>query len=93
MNIRWAPAAADDLEEIGAYLKEHEAALAESTVRNLYDTVQSLRQFPRRGRLGKKSETRELLTTPLPYLIIYEIQGDTIHILRIAHGARNWPTR
>ena len=51
-RIRWAPAAADDLQAIRDYLREHHSALAQSTIRKLYDLARSLRQFPHRGRGG-----------------------------------------
>jgi addiction module RelE/StbE family toxin len=41
--------------------------------------------------LGKKQGTRELVLAPLPYLMVYRIDGDIIHIARILHGAQKWP--
>ncbi|MBV9503785.1 MAG: type II toxin-antitoxin system RelE/ParE family toxin [Acidobacteriia bacterium] len=48
-------------------------------------------QLPHRGRPGKKEGTRELVLTPLPYIVVYRIAGDAIYIVRILHGAQKWP--
>jgi toxin ParE1/3/4 len=47
--------------------------------------------FPGRGRPGKKQGTRELVLTSLPYLVVYIVTGDVIHVARILHGAQKWP--
>jgi toxin ParE1/3/4 len=48
-------------------------------------------QFPHRGRPGKKEGTREMVLSPLPYIVVYRIASDAIHNLRILHGAQKWP--
>ena len=65
-RIRWAPAAADDLEEIRSYLREHHPSLAQPTIRKLYDVARSLKRFPNRGRIGHKEGTRELIVASMP---------------------------
>ncbi len=91
MRIRWAPAAADDLEAIHIYLRENHPPFAQTTIRKLYDAARSLKQFPFRGRVGRLEGTREYVMAPLPYIIVYAIGVDAIHILRVVHGARDWP--
>jgi len=46
MRVRWTPAAANDLEQIGNYLKERYSSLAHATALKLYSGAQSLRKFP-----------------------------------------------
>jgi len=46
---------------------------------------------PERGRTGRRPETRELVFAGLPYLAVYRIGGDGVDILRILHGAHEWP--
>ena len=89
-RIRWAPAAVDDLQAIRDYLREHHPALAQSTIRKLYDVARSLRQFPHRGRIGQAEDTRELVTVPLPYIIVYRVDSDFVYIFRVIHGAEDW---
>ena len=32
-----------------------------------------------------------LVLSPPPYLVVYQISGGIIHIVRILHGAQRWP--
>lgn len=57
----------------------------------IYEEVNSLVQFPYLGRAGRKSNTRELMFHGLPYLAIYRLRDEIVEILRILHGAQNWP--
>lgn len=93
MQVRWTPAAVADLENIGQYLKERFPALAQPTVERLYNAVQSLTKFPYRSRTGQLPGTRELITAPLPYIVVYQVNEPVIQILRILHGAQDWPGR
>ena len=52
MRIRWTVGAVADLEEIYAYLVEHQMPLAKSTIKELYEGILSLERFPRRGSVG-----------------------------------------
>ena len=58
------------------YLFEHTPDDAERLVRALYEAPATLLMFPNRGRLGKKEGTRELVMSPLPYIVVYTVRGD-----------------
>jgi toxin ParE1/3/4 len=88
VKLRWALAAVNDLEEISNYLHLHHPSFAIPTIQRLYDAVKSLKSHPHLGRSGKKYGTRELVLTPLPYILIYAVEGDCIEILRFLHAAR-----
>jgi toxin ParE1/3/4 len=91
MRIRWTPAAAADLELIKDYLTEHNPNVAQSTVLRVYDSIRSLKVMPYRGRIGRATGTRELVLTPLPYIVVYRVKDHQIEILHIYHGAQDWP--
>jgi len=91
MQLRWTEEAASDLEHIADYLFEHTPERASELVRTVYDAPTALLTFPNRGRLGKKDGTRELVMSPLPYIIVYAVRSDVIHVVRILHGAQQWP--
>ncbi len=82
-------AAANDLEAITNYLHLHYPSFANSTIQRLYAAAFSLKRFPFAGRVGKKSGTRELVLAPLPYLLIYEVDEDWIHVLRFMHTSQD----
>ncbi len=91
MLVLWTYAAATDLEEISDYLLEQNPEIAINTVRRIYQATAELKQFPKRGRPGRKEGTRELILVALPYLVVYEVSDQSIRVLRILHGARRWP--
>lgn len=82
-------AAANDLEEISNYLHTNHSAFARETIQRIYSAAISLKHFPEKGRLGKISNTRELVLTPLPYLIVYAVEEESVQVFRILHGARD----
>jgi toxin ParE1/3/4 len=91
IEIRWTDAATADLEKIADYLFEKAPEHAFRVVRAIYNEPAKLREFPRLGRPGRVSGTRELVLTALPYLLIYVQIGEVIHLTRILHGAQKWP--
>jgi toxin ParE1/3/4 len=91
MKLRWTQEAAADLERIADYLLAQTPERAARLVRALYDAPSSLLTFPNRGRPGKKEGTRELVMSPLPYIVIYTVRGNEVYVVRILHGAQQWP--
>jgi toxin ParE1/3/4 len=75
MHIRWTPTAAEDLQSIYDYLKEHEPHLAPPTVTEIRKSARSLKRFPHRGRIGREAGTRELLHRRLPHIIAYRVKA------------------
>jgi toxin ParE1/3/4 len=58
---------------------------------NFYDAARALKQMPHRGRVGQKEGTRELVMAQLPYIIVYGVEPDMVHIFRVLHTAKNRP--
>jgi plasmid stabilization system protein ParE len=57
--------------------------------------VAELGSMPKIGRPGRLADTRELVITRTPYIVVYELaEGrDRVDILRVIHGAMRWPPR
>ena len=91
MELRWTEDAAADLEQIANYLLDHVPERAADIVEQIYNAPSGLLKFPQRGRPGKKEGTRELVLSPLPYIVVYQIGEEIIHVVRILHGAQQWP--
>jgi len=91
MTLRWSDEAVADLEQIADYLLEHTPGRAEELIRSVYSAPDKLLVFPRRGRPGRKAGTLELVLSPLPYLIVYEVRADAVFVVRILHGEQQWP--
>ena len=54
--------------------------------------VEMLIEFPNMGRIGRVEGTRELVISDTPYVVAYRVRGDSVIVLRVLHGARQWPT-
>ena len=60
MRLRWTEPAFQDLQNIFDYVGEHDGpAAARKIALQIYESLDSLVQFPRRGRIGRKPETGE----------------------------------
>ena len=91
MELRWTEEAAADLERSTDDLFQNAPERAAELVRGIYNAPAALLTFPYRGRAGRKEGTRELVLSSLPYIVVYQITGEVIHIVRILHGAQKWP--
>lgn len=91
MRLRWTLPAAEDLTRICDHIHKDSPAAALRVARTIYQGVQSLRQFPQRGRTGRVEGSRELVFPGLPYIAVYELRPESIWIVRILHGAMRWP--
>jgi plasmid stabilization system protein ParE len=58
---------------------------------DLYTRCSDLALFPNRGRIGRVAGTCELVLAPLPYIVVYRVNPDSVDIVRIFHSAHNWP--
>jgi toxin ParE1/3/4 len=91
MEIRWSPAATQDLFRILDYIRRENILAAERVGRAIYDGVGSLASFPLRGRNGRVEGTRELPMPSLPFLVIYRVKQEIVEVAGIIHGAQRWP--
>jgi toxin ParE1/3/4 len=91
MKVRWSPEAATDLTSITQYIRRENAAAALRVARIIYRSAAELDKFPLRGRPGRVNGTRELVISPLPYIVVYRIRENFIEIAKVLHGAQRWP--
>ena len=91
MEVRWSPEAADDLEQIIGYIRRDKPEIARRVASMILDAVDALHLSPNRGRIGRIDGTRELVLPGLPWIAVYRIREDAVEVVRIYHGAQNWP--
>ena len=91
MRVRWTSDAADDLERISDYIAEDRPETARRIAVDIIQSVDALDTFPNRGRPGRVEGTRELVLAPLPFIAVYEVHEQDVQVLRILHGAQQWP--
>lgn len=86
-KIVWTDEAIAQLEGIGAYIAIEDPRAAADLADRLIALADSLAEFPHRGRVAEEN-SREM-TTVWPYILRYSVEGDTVLIRRIRHGARS----
>ena len=62
--------------------------------RRILAAVERLAEFPFRSKPSRLPDTRELVISRLPYLVVYGIEADnfrSVVMLRLLHGAMFWP--
>jgi toxin ParE1/3/4 len=91
MRLEWSLFAQADRDAIFDYIEADSPQAAITVDDRIRVQVEGLMQFPESGRPGRIEETRELVILSTPYIAAYRITGDTVRILRVLHGAQQWP--
>jgi toxin ParE1/3/4 len=91
MRLRWTTPAADDLYRIVRHIQKDSPTAAAEIAKRVYAGCGQLRDFPRLGRKGRVEGTRELVFPGLPYIVVYRVQDEFVEIVRVYHGAQDWP--
>ena len=91
MRVRWTSDAADDLKRICDYIADDRPGTAQRIALNIIQSVDALETSPNRGRPGRVDGTRELVLVYLPFIAVYEVHPQEVQVLRILHGAQQWP--
>ena len=91
MIVEWASSAIDDCDDIFAYIRRDSLRAARATDIAIETQAERLIDFPHSGRPGRHAGTRELVIIGTPYIAAYIITEDAVRILRVLHGAQQWP--
>jgi toxin ParE1/3/4 len=91
LMVRWSPEATEDL--LQAYEAAGEGVSVFRLNQGLESALEALLAFPGIGRSGRLNRTREHLLKPLPFVLIYRIQGEVLEAVRLYHVSRQWPPR
>jgi toxin ParE1/3/4 len=93
VDVRWTRPALADLAELRRYVGERNRTAARQVASRILASIKHLRRHRALGRPGRVPGTRELVITGTPYVVPYRVNGDTLELLRVLHGARRWPSR
>lgn len=91
MKIFWTFSAQSDLENIFDYISQDNPQAAYKLYEEIIYKVEALIEFPYSGRPGRVQNTREKIISDLAYVIIYRVHKEMVQVLRILHGAQQWP--
>jgi toxin ParE1/3/4 len=81
----------NDREAIFDYLEADSPRAAILIDDRIETQVELLIDTPEIGRPGRIGGTRELVIPRTPYIAAYRIESETVTILRVLHGAQEWP--
>ncbi|MCX4160954.1 MULTISPECIES: type II toxin-antitoxin system RelE/ParE family toxin [Paraburkholderia] len=90
MRVVWTPEAEQDRDDVWEYIAADNPAAAARMDELFSDAAAQLEYFPELGRWGRIDGTRELIPHE-SYLLVYEIEGDTVWMLALVHTSRQWP--
>ena len=93
MKAIWTGKARQDLEAIWTFIALDNIDAADSQIQLIWTASVILEDFPELGRIGKVPGTRELVVPGTAYRLIYRITSKALQILRVMHGAREWPPK
>jgi toxin ParE1/3/4 len=90
-RIVWAPRASKDLFQQLDYISIDSPKNADLVGGRIFDRITSLALMPT-GRAGRVFGTYEIHVPKTSLIISYELpDSKTLHVLRLIHGARDWP--
>ena len=87
----WLKRAIHDRDAQLDYIAQDNPQAAVSQGDRIDEQVDILLQHPQMGRPGRKQGTRELVISRTPFVVVYRIKGKRIELLRLLHGAQQWP--
>jgi addiction module RelE/StbE family toxin len=91
VRLTWSAFALSDRDSIFTHVEAQNPAAAVAIDERIVAVARRLRDFPESGRPGRVAGTRELVVTGTPYVAAYQVTGETVRILRVLHGAQQWP--
>ncbi len=91
MKIRWQLAAVSDFAKIHDYIAEDSPEAARSVTERVLRAVDRLEAFPRSGRQGRAGDTREIVVSGLPYIVVYSLDDDAVDVIAVFHAAQDRP--
>ena len=91
MKIKWVQLALTDLDEAAAFISQDNPPAAKRQLKRIRDAARLLSEQPDAGRPGRVHGTRELVIADTPFVLPYRAVRDTVQILRVLHGAGQWP--
>jgi plasmid stabilization system protein ParE len=83
-----------ELDEILGYIRQRSPFGARNVERRIRRAFEHISRYPEGAeRVEQRPAVRRLPLARYPYIVYYEVEADTVTVLRILHGARRQPWR
>jgi toxin ParE1/3/4 len=89
-RVVWSDDALDDIDSIIHHIALDSKRSARLVVDRIEAAANLLGEMPA-GRPGRVSGSYEKSVLRTPYILAYALSDRTVTILRVVHGARDWP--
>ncbi len=90
---KWTPDSIADARDAWDFIAQDNEIAADRIVETIELAAKRLDEFPEMGRKGIEPGTRQLVVARTQYKLVYRILESEVEILRIIHGARDWPPK
>lgn len=91
---QWTFPATSDMKGAWDHIAETNEPAADRTIATLSEAANRLDRFPRMGRPGPFSGTRQFFVPGTAYKLIYRMLANgEAEILRVYHTSRDWPPK
>jgi len=90
MELCWTPEAIQDRTSIYEYIEADNPAAALVLDELFSEKASHLVDHVDLGRRGRFADTRELVAHG-NYILVYDVVGEWVRILRVLHSAQQWP--
>ena len=90
MKLFWTREAVEDRRTIYDYIEAENPRAALALDELFSDQADLLPTNPQLGKSGRVSGTRELVVHR-HYILVYDIEGQAVRVLRVLHSAMLWP--
>ncbi|MBF0379678.1 MAG: type II toxin-antitoxin system RelE/ParE family toxin [Magnetococcales bacterium] len=89
MKLVFHASALADLQNIHNHIAIDNPKIAQVVIGRIKLSLDRLLHFPRSGRNGTVSGTYEVVVPGLPYIVVYELNGERIGVVAVFHGAQH----
>jgi toxin ParE1/3/4 len=90
VRLVWTRLANADRQKIREYIAQDNPAAALALDELFSEKTKRLVDHPNLGRPGRVAGTRELIAHQ-NYILVYDIVGDQVRLLRVLHASRQYP--
>lgn len=92
MKLLWTVEARQDRRDTREHIAKDNLAAAVTLDEMFTRKARNLVDHPAIGRPGRVAGTREFIVHR-NYILVYDLTGEAVRILRVLHARRQWPSR
>lgn len=91
MRLEWKPMSLSDREKIMEYISKDNPQAAIAPDDQFEIIAEKACERSEMYRAGRVAGTHEAVVRP-HYVLVYQVEGDTLSVLRVLHTALQWPS-